>query len=96
MSEKNDDQFELTELFLVKADWDRTFTGTIKRERDEDGQPIVRGAVKVNGGMIYGMAENEKKLRKYLNQICIMKLDMGLHYNAGVFIEIVRTKYFLN
>ena len=96
MSKKKDDRFQLTELFLVMADWDRTFTGTIKREKDEDGRPIVRGAVMVNEGHIYSMAGVLEKLGEYMDAICVMKLDFGLHQNAGVFIEICDTKYFLN
>jgi len=93
---KKKERFELTELFLVKADWDRTFMGTIKREKDEDGRPIIRGAVMVNEGHIYSMAGILEKLGEYMDAICVMKLDRGLHDKVGVFSAICKTKYFLN
>ena len=94
MSEKMD-RFQITELILVKADWNRTYIGSIKRESD-GGQSVVRGAVKVDEGRIYSMAGNQDELGKNMDAICIMKLDYGLHESAGVFTEICDTKYFLN
>jgi len=95
MGKKKDGRFELTELYLVKADWHRTFIGSIERKEDKDGNPIVLGKVVINEGMVYGMAENEEKLGEYLDAICVMKLDHGLHQDAGVFTEICDTEYFL-
>lgn len=88
-------KFTITELFLVKADWNRTYTGTIKREID-NGQPIVRGSVCINEGMIYCKADNEDELGKKMDEICVMKLDMGIHQSTGVFLKVCGNNYFLN
>ena len=81
---------------LVKADWNRTYIGTIKREVDDTGQPIVRGAVKVEEGRIYSTAADQDELCRNMDAICVMKLDYGLHQSEGVFTEICDTNYFLN
>ena len=94
MSEKKD-RLQITELVLVKADWDRTYIGTIQRESD-GGQSVVRGAVKVDEGMIYSMASDQDGLCRNMDAICVMKLDYGLHESIGVFTEICDTNYFLN
>ena len=48
-------RFELVELFMAKAGtkgWDRCFYGTIRRETDADGNPVVIGKINVNDGYI--------------------------------------------
>lgn len=74
---------EITELFLVKADWNRTFTGKIVRETNEDGLSTVRGSVTVNEGKIWSTASNQDELGNYLDDICTMKLDKNLHASDG-------------
>lgn len=83
---KKNEEFEITELFMIKAgkkDWNRTFIGTIKRETSEDGEPVVRMNVIVNEGMIVGMARNQDELGANLDDVCLMKLDYGLHSVDG-------------
>ena len=87
---------EITELFLVKADWNRTFMGEIFRETAEDGKDIIRGTVVVNEGKIWSSGESQDELVKYLDDICVMKLDIGLHRNGGVITLLFGFKYFLN
>jgi len=94
MSEKKD-RFQITELMLVKADWSRTFIGSIRREIDGE-QSVVRGAVKVDEGVIYSMAGDQDELCRNMDTICMMKLDYGLHQSAGIFIGVCGSKYFLN
>jgi len=94
MSEKKD-RFQITELILVKADWNRTYIGSIQREID-GGQPVLRGAVKVDEWVIYSIAGDQDELCRYMDAICVMKLDYGLHKSVGVTSEICNTKYFLN
>ena len=65
------------------ADMDRTFTGSIKRGISV-GKPIVWGSVSVQEGMIYSMAEFEDDLCRNLDQMCLLKLDHGLHHSDGV------------
>lgn len=85
----------IVELFLVKADWERTFMGEIKKETDSDGNPVVMGEVIVHEGKIWCKSSNQEELRKYMDEICVIKLDMGLHLNSGVSYEIYGNRYFL-
>jgi len=39
---------------------------------------------------------DDNRLSVILDAICVMKLDHGLHQDAGVFTEICDTEYFLN
>lgn len=86
----------MTELFLVKADWNRTFMGVIAREKTSDGKDYVRGSVIVNEGMIWGTAETEEKLAENLDKITTMKLDGGIHDNNGSREIIAGRAFFLN
>ena len=86
----------ITELMLVKADWQRTFVAEIYREITSEGVSIVRGTVVVNEGKMWCSAETQEELGKYLDDLCIMKLDMGLHSHAGVTTQIFGEDFFLN
>ena len=92
----NEDQFEITEMFMCQADHDRCFYGIIKRSKDANGNPHLFSRIVINDGIIQACASNQKVLGKMLDEICIMVLDKGLHDDAGVFIEIFGEKYFLN
>ena len=87
---------EITELFLVKSGWDRTFMAEIVRDKTEDGKTINCGRVVVNEGQIWSTGETQDELGNYLDEICTMKLDLGLHDNAGVTSKIAEGKYFHN
>ena len=87
---------EITELFLVKSGWDRTFMAEIVRDKTEDGKTINRGRVVVNEGQIWSTDESQDELGNYLDDICTMKLDSGLHDNQGVFSKIAEGKFFHN
>jgi hypothetical protein len=91
-------EFEITELFLVKAgnDFKRTFIGQICREITSEGVSIVRGTVVVNEGKIWCSAETQEELGKYLDDICLLKLDHNLHLKPGVSINISGVDYFQN
>jgi len=86
----------MTELFLVKADWNRTFMGAIVREKTEEGKDFVRGSVIVNEGMIWGTAETEEELAKNFDEITIMKLDYNLHSSMGKHIIVAEAMLFHN
>jgi len=74
---------EISELFLVKADWNRTFMGQIIRETTPDHQEIIRGSVIINEGKAWSAANTEEELGIYLDDICTLKLDYDLHGNPG-------------
>lgn len=86
----------LTELFLVKADWTRTFMGAIRRETDDEGNEIVLGSVTVNEGKIWSKASSQEELMKNMDAICVLKLDYGLHSNSRVFIKIAELDFSIN
>jgi len=87
---------EITEFFFVKSGWDRTFMAEIVRDKTEDGKTINRGRVVVNEGQIWSTGETQDELSNYLDDICIMKLDLGLHENPGIGSAIACSKFFHN
>ena len=96
---KKKGEFEMTELFLIKAgktDWSRTFIGSIKRETSDEGEPVVRMKVVVEEGMIVGMARNQDELGAKLDDVCLMKLDYGLHSKDGPKSKILDSDFYHN
>jgi hypothetical protein len=91
---------QISELFLVKCgeDWTRTFMAEIIREKTEDRKDIIRGNVIINEGKIWCVAESgsEEELGNYLDEMCVMKLEYGLHSNAGVTVKVLGEDLFLN
>lgn len=73
MKEKNS-EFEMTELWLVKADWNRTYIGTIIRET-KDGKPHLRGNADIDGILISAEADSEEALTDKLDAMCTEILD---------------------
>jgi hypothetical protein len=99
MNKKKDLKIQLTEIFMAKAGrngWDRCFHGTIKRETDAEGNPVVIGRIKVLNGFIYAMAEDQWVLGDMLDDMVLMILDKGLHSETGKTTKICDTDYFLN
>jgi hypothetical protein len=90
------DNLIITELMLVKADWNRTFVAEICRETTSEGVPIVRGTVVVNEGKIWSSAKTQEELGKYLDDICFMKFHMGLNSISGIKLIFHDVCYFLN
>ena len=92
-------KIQLTEIFMAKAGrkgWDRCFHGTIKREFDADGSPIVIGKIKVLNGFILAQAKDQWELGEMLDEIVLMVLDYGLHKNSGVTIKLSDSDFWLN
>jgi hypothetical protein len=96
MEKKKLPDLQITELFLVKADWQRTFMAQIIREKIENGQEIICGNVVIDEGKAWSMADTEDELGDYLDDICIMKLDYRLHEKAGIVTIISRKEFNLN
>ena len=90
------DNFKISELMLVKADWQRTFVAEIYREITSEGVSIVRGTVVVNEGKIWSSAETQEELGRFLDDICLLKLDMGLHSDVGKTTKVFDSDFFLN
>jgi hypothetical protein len=87
---------EISELFLVKADWNRTFMGQIIRETTADGQEIIRGNVVINDGKAWSVGNTEEELGNYLDDICTLKLDFNLHADPGIREIVAGSEMFLN
>ena len=71
----------LTEIFMAKAGkdgWDNCFHGTIRREKDEDGNPIVYGNIKINEGYIIANAKDQWELGEKLDELVLANLTINL------------------
>ena len=71
-------KIEITELFMAKAGkngWDKCFQGTIKRCRDEYGNPIVYGKINVNGRTIQASAKDQWELGEKLDQLVLFEVN---------------------
>jgi hypothetical protein len=89
-------QIEISELYLVKADWERTFIAEIFKEKTEDDNEVHRGKVVIDEGMAWSVGESQEELGNYLDDICTMKLDKGLHSHTGVTMNLFGEDFFLN
>jgi hypothetical protein len=99
MENKKELNVRISELFLAKCGkngWDRCFHGTIRRENDSDGNPVVYGKIKVNNAYMHASASTQWELGERLDDMVLMILDYGLHDSAGKTIKICDTDFFLN
>ena len=96
MDKKKENQFEITELFMAQADINRRFFGIIKRGCDADGTQVVRGRIEVQDGFILAQDCCQDGLGIRLDELVRMRLDMGLHSDAGATQIILGTTCFLN
>jgi hypothetical protein len=92
----NSDRFQISELFMAKADYHRKFIGEINRHTNLDGNKFVTGKVFVQDGYIWSMAGDQFELSINLDEICNLKLDYALHDNTGVVYTIMDERFFLN
>ncbi len=68
------EEFKMIELWLVKADWERTYIGTIIREI-KDGKPHLKGNADIDGVIISAEADSEEALTDKLDTMCTEILD---------------------
>jgi hypothetical protein len=80
-------EIEITELILITPDSNmvRKFIGIIDRQKDVNGKAVFLGTVVVDNGKIWSLAYEESHLLHNLDNICKMKLDLGLHEASGIF-----------
>ena len=85
MNEKKRSNLNLTELILVKAgnDWNRCYYGTIRRDHDEHGNPIIYGKIQIGSGYIYATAPDQWELGKKLDEMVHIILDYNLPKKKG-------------
>lgn len=74
-------KISIQEIFMAKDgnNWNKCFHGTIRRETDLDGNPIVFGKIKVKDGYIIASADDQWELGSILDQLVFMILHCGLH-----------------
>ncbi len=82
----------VTEIFLVKTGWDKTFVGELVREvlngDNNSLQVLFHGSVVINEGKIWSVGKNPDELGNYLNAIATMKLEKNLHGDKGKYINL--------
>ena len=83
MDKKSKDRFEITELFMARADIDRCFTGIIKRFKDAEGNPV--SLVALSCPMVFYVQAHLTSMssEKIWMKMAIMILDKNLHSDAG-------------
>lgn len=100
MENKKKIDIQITELFMAKAGWKRCFHGTIQRDKDVNGNPLLHSKIYVKDEkhdcVIYSMANDQDKLGSMLDEIVVLILDKGLHEDSGKSIKICETDFFLN
>ena len=92
-------KIKITEIFMAKCGrtgWDRCFHGTIRRETDNMGNPVVISKIKIGEGHIIATAKDQWELGDRLDKMVLMVLDYGLHDDEGISSMIAGTHYFLN
>jgi hypothetical protein len=62
MSKKEEERFEICEMFMAKADKDRCFFGIINRFEDHDGNPAVFCKIVMLMMVIYVLSQLIRKL----------------------------------
>jgi hypothetical protein len=87
---------EITELILAKADWKRTFIGTIERYSDDKDCPFVVGKVMVNKYQVVCQASDFNELGRFLDDMVILVLDYDLHKTIQNTNQIAGWDYFQN
>lgn len=94
-------KMNITEIFMAKGGkgnkgFDRCFHGTIRRETDEDNNPVVFGKIKVKKGYIFAKAKDQNELGDKLDELVIMILDKGLHENKPITQKISEQPFYMN
>ena len=91
-------KIEITEIFCAKAgnDWSRCFHGTIRRETDADGNPVVIGKIKVNDGYIIASAKDQWVLGEMLDQLVLINLGNHIQNTTNSTKLIYNELHFLN
>ena len=79
MKRKIRPEIQLTELFLAKADWQRTFVGQLFKYKDDDGSEIIVGKIPVDEYEILAIGKDKWELGKKLDDLVVLILDHNLH-----------------
>jgi hypothetical protein len=93
---KNPQKVDFVRMFMAQADHDRCFYGTLKEDKDVNGNSSFFSRITINDGILMASAEDRKTLSKILNEMCIMYLDKGLHNDKGKYIPNWYGKIYIN
>ena len=96
MGHKKTPHLIIQEIYLIKADWERTFFASIRRDQDSKGDLIIYGKVTVLEGYIVASGCSEEDLGSKLDVICKLKLDFGIHTQPEKTCTIQNKKISLN
>lgn len=82
----------ITEIFLVKVGYDKTFVGEVVRDiMDLDVNNrisvVYHGSVVINEGKIWSTGKSQDELGENLDAIATMKLDGNLHGDKGKYTQ---------
>ena len=82
----NNKKITLTEIFMAKvgAGWDKCFYGCIRREKDEDGNPQIRGIIDIYSGKIYSVASTQDELGNQLDELATLVVEYEIHKSSGI------------
>lgn len=85
MKEDDNSNFNLTELFMAKAgdNWNRCYYGIIRRDRDENGDPVVYGKIRIGSGYICTTASDQWDLGKKLDEMVRLILVYEIPKKTG-------------
>ncbi len=75
---KKELKIEITEVFMAKAGKngrDKCFHGTIRRERDSEGNPVVYGKINVHNQIIEATAKDQWELGEKLDELVLFVLN---------------------
>ena len=95
-NKKKKSDFELTELFMAKADWERCFSGCLKRRKDANGNEVLFSSINIKKSIIISQANDTETLGKQLDTLCKWVLDYNLHGTREVSSKIFGTSFFYN
>lgn len=93
------DNITITELFMAKKGrngWDTCFYGTIRRETDASGNPIVYGKIKIGDGYIIASARDQWELGEKLDEMVLMVLDYDIHNFPKQTYRVLENNYGMN
>ena len=84
---KKEGNIEITEIFMAKEGrngWDNCFHGTIRRDHDENGDPIVYGKIFVNDRIIEASGKDQWELGEKLDELVFFELNHSDFLSIGI------------
>jgi hypothetical protein len=87
---------KVTELFIAQVSRDERYYGNITRTRDENGEPICRGKIKIRGGYIFAEGRDQDELGERLDDLAKLVVKQNIHDNKGRTERVAEKNLFLN